>query len=94
MTQLYRFDIKILMARRAILKALKKGDPVMVRDIRNRNWNVWYKSKVVKVHKNKKWDILEVRYRIGSRCYETLSSRFGGILVPIDDDVATVLSFG
>ena len=86
--------VQIVLARNVILKALKKGDPVMVRDVRNKKWDRWCTAKVTAVHKDRKWDILEVNYKIKSRSYTTISSRFGGILVPLDDDVATVLSFG
>ena len=54
-----------MFARNVVMKALKKGDPVMVRDVTNREWDRWCKAKVVAVHKNKKWDILEVRYMVG-----------------------------
>ena len=80
------------------MKGLKKGDSVMVRDVKSSgdSWNIWCKAKIIECHRQPEGnhDVLELRYCKGGAFYKVLTSRFGGIAVPLDDDVATVLTFG
>ena len=70
----------------------------MVRDVKNGDYDYWCKAKVTKVLKEPggHFDVLEMQYTLGKSriTYTVLSSRIGGIIRPLDDDVATVLSFG
>ena len=80
------------------MKGLRKGDFVMVRDIKSGVglWDYWCKGKIIKCHKHVQgnFDVLEIGFRVDGIFHKVLTSRYGGIAVPLDDDVATVLSFG
>ena len=80
------------------MRGLKEGDLVMVRDIKSgfNLWDYWCKGKVIKCHRHPdgKFDVLEIGFRVDGTFYKVLTSRYGGIAVPYDDDVATVLTFG
>ena len=73
---------------------VKKDDLVMVRDVKNCDWDFWCKGRVIGCYKDGGWDILEIEYRLDGVYHKVLSNRIGGIVKPLDDDVATVLSFG
>ena len=84
-------DNKVIGARNAILKALRKGDPVMVRDVRNGSWTTWVRGHVVTAYEH----ALLIGYTDKSGAYQTVpSSRLKAIVMPVDEDVATVLEFG
>ena len=81
---------QVISARNLILKQLKIGDLAMVRDVKNGDYDFWCKAIVVQTFN----DVLEMGYRLEGVYHTVLSSRIGGIIRPLDDDVATVLSFG
>ena len=77
------------------MRSLQLNDAVMVRDVRRSESEAWQRGRIIGVKNTDSGDVLTVQYRDNAGKQRTVTvARFNCIIMPMDEDVATVLAFG
>jgi len=80
-----------------ILKSVKCGDKLLVRDVRNflitGYWDRWYEATVIKIIKTNRSHSVQVRYEdMKGEWKDVTSTLVGGIVRALDTELANALS--